>query len=108
MTSSTIPIAITRFRAERNHDIVMLGDTIHDVTCNSHVISDFRASARTHLVLPLTWHHLCVDASNLDACFQAFRKVFISNWTTDGDPSPCSRVVWPLRRWLATIFIETV
>merc|ERR1712014_251406 len=67
VASSAIPVPISGFRTEGNYDIMRLGDTIHDVTRNRHVVTNLRSSARANLVLPLSRHDLSVDASDFDA-----------------------------------------
>merc|ERR1712048_1181045 len=71
VASSAIPVPISGFRTERNRNIMRLGDTIHDVAHNRHMVANLGSSARADLVLPLSRHDLSVDASDFDACLQA-------------------------------------
>mmetsp|Transcript_57531 Transcript_57531/g.105824 ORF Transcript_57531/g.105824 Transcript_57531/m.105824 type:complete len:234 (+) Transcript_57531:601-1302(+) len=108
MAPSTIPVTFPGLWAEGAHNIMALCNAQHDVARGSHVVTNFNSSARTNLILPLPWHHLSVDAGNLDSRLQALCKVLICDWTANGNCSSCTCVVRTLRRRLASVGVEAV
>mmetsp|Transcript_55382 Transcript_55382/g.101503 ORF Transcript_55382/g.101503 Transcript_55382/m.101503 type:complete len:205 (+) Transcript_55382:477-1091(+) len=108
MAPSTIPVTFPGLWAEGAHNIMALRNAQHDVARGSHVVTNFNSSARTNLILPLPWHDLGVDASNLDSSRKALCKMLICNWTSNGNCSSCTRVVRTLRCRLTSICIETI
>merc|ERR1712187_312029 len=103
MAPCAVPITFSRLWTARNDNVVRLRDTIHDVACDSHVITNLGASARANLVFPLPRHYFGINASDLDSCLQAFCKMLICDWTTNSNARPCASVVRALRGWLASI-----
>mmetsp|Transcript_97278 Transcript_97278/g.178270 ORF Transcript_97278/g.178270 Transcript_97278/m.178270 type:complete len:214 (-) Transcript_97278:358-999(-) len=106
---STIPITLLHwFRAEGAHNTVTFCHSQHDVAGHDHMVANLNSSARANLVLPLSRHHLCVDAGNLHARFHALCEVLFCNRTTNRDSSSCTCVVRALWGRLRAISVETV
>merc|ERR1719446_1868248 len=70
------------------------------------MITNFHATARSHLVLPLSRHDLRVETSNLNTRCQALCNVVLSNWTANCCAGARTCVVWALRTRLTAIIIE--
>ena len=72
--SSAVPVAFQRFVIERDAYVVLLADTIQQVTCNPHIVTNSQGAARfsinttiANLKLPLTRHDFCIDAVEKNA-----------------------------------------
>ena len=66
VTASTVPIALERFGVEGDFDAPLLGDTDEEVTSHPEVVTHGNALARADLKLPLSRHHLGIDAADVD------------------------------------------
>mmetsp|Transcript_56398 Transcript_56398/g.101369 ORF Transcript_56398/g.101369 Transcript_56398/m.101369 type:complete len:334 (-) Transcript_56398:242-1243(-) len=107
VAACTIPVAFRGLGVNGANDAMFLRHAQHDVACHGHVIANLDATAWADLVLPLTWHHLRVDAGNLHTGLHAHGIVLIGDGTANGHPKASTGVIWPLRCRRTAVLVES-
>ena len=66
MAASTIPITCQGFGMESDLDTPLLGYANEKITGHPEMVTHGNAFAWANLEFPLSWHHLCIDATDVD------------------------------------------
>jgi hypothetical protein len=96
VASSAVPVSLDGLGVQRQHHSCNLGDPLQDVARSPQLVGGSNADGRADLELPLSGHHLAVDAADLDAGVQASLVVSVHDVTAPGLVRPGSAVVRPL------------
>ena len=106
MASSTVPVSFRGLRIKRADAVMLLSHSQHDVASHGEMVSHLNAAAWANLELPLSRHHLCIDARNLHPSLHAQLVVLIRNRSANGNVETGPSVVGTLRRRLTAVGIE--
>lgn len=93
VTASTVPVPRDGFGIEGHNDTKVFAHPVEDETCYPEVIPHLNPFARSHLELPLGWHHFCVGSSNFHTSIQARSVVGLHNVSAIGFVSSYTAVV---------------
>lgn len=71
-------LTLNWLRMERNNNAKTFSNPLHDVARNPQMISHINSQAWTHLIFPLSWHHLCINSGNLYSREKTSSKLYVS------------------------------
>ena len=97
VASSSVPVACDGLGVERDDHTELLSESVHDEARDPHVVSSIHTNAWANLVLPLAWHDLSVDPSNLHASVQASSVVSLNEGAAKRFVRSSTAVVGTLR-----------
>merc|ERR1712088_740045 len=79
VTAGAVPVASHGLGVERDHYAKIFSDTLEEVAADPEVVTHVNALSGSHLVLPLSGHHLGVGSRYPDASIQASSVVGLHN-----------------------------
>jgi hypothetical protein len=79
VSTGTVPVTRDGLRVEGHNDASDLGDPLKNVARNPELVAGRNANSRADLELPLSWHDLAIDATDVDAGIQASLVVGVNN-----------------------------
>merc|ERR1712039_750558 len=100
VATCAVPIAGNRLGIEAHIDTLFLANADHQIPRHPHVVAAVDACARADLVLPLSWHHLGVCASDGDARIEAGLVMRLHDGTPEGDIRTGGAIVRALWPWV--------
>lgn len=102
VTACSIPVPFDWFGVETDCNIVVFTHPQEKLACHPEVVSHPDAFARTHLELPLPWHHFSVESAHLDSCLQTHSHVSVGDHSSERKLRTNPRLVGSLRAGLAS------
>ena len=98
-----VPVAGDRLRVERRRDAELLGDAVEEPTRHPQLVGDVERAQRADLELPLTGHHLGVDAGDREPGFETRVEVLLDDVAAEHLVGADTAVVEALRRGEAAL-----
>merc|ERR1719510_478227 len=97
MGTSSIPISLHWLRMKRHDHLEVLSHSLQEETGNPQLVTAVDSDAGTHLVFPLSSHHLCISSTNVDSGVKAGSVVSLHDLPAICSSRAVSAVVWSLR-----------
>merc|ERR1719198_1203172 len=104
VAAGAVPVARDGLRVEGDDHAVLLAHADQQVARGQQLVARGDAGARPDLVLPLSGHHLAVDAGDVDAGVEARLVVRLDHCATKGVLGADGAVVRALRARLAVLW----
>lgn len=106
MESGSVPVTLVRLGVDAGLNLVVLGDSVKNVSGDVEVVSHLDGVTDTNLELPLRSHDFGVESADLDSSSEAVVKVLLDDGSSEGNGSTSRAVVRTLSTFTRLSLVE--